>query len=146
VGPVELRYALAVVTGAGSDPGRDVAVALSRRGAAVLAVDPDLAAAEETVALVRRARVTGWAHQGGTDDETDVRLLAARALDLGGADVVVDAAPGAASDLLESLLRDALDLRRGVRRDPGAVVRLGRDVALGANPTDTCREVLDALT
>lgn len=143
---MELRYALAVVTGAGDGLGRELAVALSRRGAAVLAVDPDLAAAEETVALVRRARVTGWAHQGGTDDETDVRLLAARAIDLGGADVLVDAAPGTASDLLETLVRDALDLRRGLRRHPGGVVRLGRDVAVGAHPADTCRDVLDALT
>lgn len=143
---MELRYALAVVTGAGNGPGRDVAVALSRRGAAVLAVDPDLAAAEETVALVRRARVTGWAHQGGTDDETDVRLVAARALDLGGADVLVDASPGAASDLLETLVREALDLRRGVRRHPGGIVRLGRDVSAAAPPAETGRAVLEALT
>nr|WP_237448227.1 SDR family NAD(P)-dependent oxidoreductase [Nocardioides flavescens] len=141
-----MRYALAVVTGAGDGLGRELAVALSRRGAAVLAVDPDLGAAEKTVSLVRRARVTGWAHQGGTDDETDVHLLAARALDLGGADVLVDARPGAASDLLETLVRDALDLRRGVRRHPGGVVRIGRDVPAAGGSSDTCRRVLDALT
>ena len=41
-----IRYTLAVVTGAGDGLGREIAVALSRLGAAVVVADRDLAAAE----------------------------------------------------------------------------------------------------
>ena len=153
---LELRYTLALVTGGGGGLGRELAVALSRRGAAVLVADRDLDAAQETVALVERARVRGWAHQGDLADEHDVRLLAARARDLGGADVLVNNAgswsPGEqypAADpavwsrtldldlrspmLLTQLFLDGLDERRG-RRQPGAVVNVASSAALGAAP------------
>lgn len=91
---VELRYRLAVVTGAGTGAGREVAVALSRRGAAVLAVDPDAEAAEETASLVGEARVRAWSLQADLVDETEVQLMAARSRDLGGADVLVTTTSG----------------------------------------------------
>jgi NAD(P)-dependent dehydrogenase (short-subunit alcohol dehydrogenase family) len=133
---VELRYTLAVVTGAGRGLGHEVAIALSRRGASVLAVDADPAAAEATAAQVREARVKAWSFQADpAADEVDVRLVAARARDLGGADLLVDTVGSPA--LLEELFTDDLAHRRGVRRHPGAAVRAGADAR--------CREVLDAL-
>jgi 3-oxoacyl-[acyl-carrier protein] reductase len=91
---MELRYRLAVVTGAGGGLGREIAVALSRQGAAVLVADRDLDAAEETAALVSEARVRGWAFQVDVTDDADLRLLADRAHDLGGADLLVNNAGG----------------------------------------------------
>lgn len=114
---LELRYLLALVTGAGGPTGRGVAVALSRAGAAVLCADPDLAAAEETAALVRRARVAAWTVQSGLADELDVRLLVARARDLGGADLLVVADGGAAGPLLAAAVRAEAGQR--IHRRPG---------------------------
>lgn len=96
----ELRYLLALVTGAGGAPGHEVAVALSRAGAAVLCADPDPEAAERTAAVVRRGRVAAWSVQAGVEDDVDVALLAARARDLGGADLLVVAGGGPATDAL----------------------------------------------
>ena len=92
--PLRLRWKLAVVTGAGSDLGREVAVGLARLGVRVVVADRDLAAAEATAGLVREARVQAWAVQAELTDEPDVRMLAARARDLGGADVLVNNAGG----------------------------------------------------
>ncbi|VXB91848.1 hypothetical protein [Nocardioides sp. AX2bis] len=94
-----------------------MAVALSRAGAAVLCADPDLAAAERTATLVRQGRVAAWAVQGAVDDEVDVALLAARARDLGGADLLVVAGGGAATTTLVA----AVGAGRTVVLDPGEV-------------------------
>ena len=91
---MDLRYRLAVVTGAGGGLGRQIAVALSRVGAAVLVVDRDLAAAEESAALVREARVRAWALQVDVTDDAELRLVDSRARDLGGADLLVNNAGG----------------------------------------------------
>jgi NAD(P)-dependent dehydrogenase (short-subunit alcohol dehydrogenase family) len=91
---VDIRYTVGVVTGAGGGLGREIAVGLARRGAAVLVTDRDLRAAEQTAALVREARVHAWALQCDVGEEGDVRALAARARDLGGADVLVNNAGG----------------------------------------------------
>ena len=143
---MELRYALAVVTGAGDGLGREIAIALARRGVAVLVADRDLAAGEDAAAAVREHRVGGWAFQCDVADETDLRALAGRARDLGGADVLVNnaggwsdgeqypAAPYASWSrtldlnlrgpmLLTQLFLDGLDHRRGPRR-VGAVVNI----------------------
>jgi 3-oxoacyl-[acyl-carrier protein] reductase len=91
---MELRYLLAVVTGAGAGLGREIAVGLSRAGVAVLAVDRDLGAAEETAELVRAARVRAWSMKADLTEEAEVRLVGSRASDLGGADLLVNNAGG----------------------------------------------------
>lgn len=132
---VDLRYQHAVVTGAGAGLGREVAVALSRLGVAVLAVDPDRDAAEETAALARRARVAAWAMQADVADPVDATLVAGRACDLGGADLVVNPVGGHAH--LSGLLAAAAGERRGRRTSAGvvnvvadrsSVVAVGEDV------------------
>lgn len=152
---MDVRYTLAVVTGAGDGLGREIAVALSRQGAAVVVADRDRPAAERTVSEVASARVRGWAVQADLADEADVRLLAARVHDLGGADILVNNAggwtdgaeqfphaPDAAWSrtldlnlrspmLLTRLFLDGLDERRG-RRQPGAVVNVASSAALGS--------------
>jgi NAD(P)-dependent dehydrogenase (short-subunit alcohol dehydrogenase family) len=122
---VDLRYQLAVVAGAGGGVGRAVAVALSRRGAAVLVADADRRAAEDTARLVGAARVATWVVQADVRDGTDRRLVMQRAADLGGADLLVDA--GAAGPELTALFVAGLAERRGRPDVSPAAVRLGPD-------------------
>lgn len=91
---MELRYRLALVTGAGGGLGREIAVALGRLGCALLVVDRDPRAAAETVAEVERSRVRAWACQADLSLDADVRMVADRARDLGGADLLVNNAGG----------------------------------------------------
>ena len=130
---MELRYRLAVVTRAGTGLGREVAVALSRVGAAVLSVDRDLSAAEETAVLVGRARVAAWALQVDPADEDDLLMLADRAHDLGGMDLLVvdGTTPSATSEperraptRLTELFVDGLTERRGRSDGSPAVVHV----------------------
>jgi NAD(P)-dependent dehydrogenase (short-subunit alcohol dehydrogenase family) len=92
--PLHLRWKLAVVTGGGSGLGRELAVGLARLGVRVVVADRDGDAAEATAGLVRAARVQAFVVQADLTDEDDVRMLAARARDLGGADVLVNNAGG----------------------------------------------------
>lgn len=151
---MDLRFGLAVVTGGGGGLGREIAVGLARVGAAVLVVDRDAEAAARTAELVATSRTRGWALQADLRHESDLVMVAARALDLGGADMLVNnaggwtpgeqypaAEPAAWSATLDLNLRapmrltqlfcDGVPLRRGVRRgEPGAVVNIASSAAL----------------
>jgi 3-oxoacyl-[acyl-carrier protein] reductase len=154
--PLRLRWKLAVVTGAGSGLGRELAVGLARLGVRVVVADRDLAAAEVTADLVRGARVQAWPVQAELTVDDDVRLLAARARDLGGADVLVnnaggwtpgdaqfpDATPEAWSRTLDLNLRTPMlltqlflaDLPPGDEPDAApAVVNIASSAAVGAD-------------
>lgn len=136
---MDLRYRLAVVISAGRGLGREISVALSRRGAAVLAMDHDVAAAEETASLIRVARVKAWAFQGDHTEEADLQMMAARARDLGGMDLLVSQFFGhpvshsVGRDIsnpvadLTQLFVDGLAQRRGRRDGTPAVVHVGPD-------------------
>ncbi|WP_134740202.1 SDR family oxidoreductase [Nocardioides sp. 503] len=151
---MHLRWRLAVVTGAGSGLGREVALRLARVGASVLVVDRDLAAAEDAVAQLELCRVKAWSLQADLAEDDAVRLVAARARDLGGADLLVNNAGGwtsgeqypAASSaawgrtlalnlrapmLLTQLFLDDLAHRGGRSDEPGAVVNVSSSAALG---------------
>ncbi len=121
---MELRYRLAVVIDAGGGLGREVAVALGRSGAAVLCVDPDPAAAETTAALVRTSRVGAWSLQVDLAEEVEVSMLAARARDLGGMDLLVVTA--GAPVQLTRLFLDGLAERRGRPDGTPAAVLVAR--------------------
>lgn len=154
----DLRWRLAVVTGGGGGLGREIAVGLGRRGVGVLVADRDLAAAGETVRLLKQTRVAAWAVQTDLADEVDVLRLDARMRDLGGADLLVNNAggwtvgdrqyPRAHADswsrtlalnlrapmLLTQCLLDDLE-RRGVRPERGAaVVNVASSAATEAEP------------
>ena len=152
---MELRWTLAVITGGGGGLGRELAVALGRVGAGVLVADRDLVAAEETAALVRKSRVQAWAIRTDVRDDVEVRMLAQRARDLGGADVLVNNAGGwtpgdrqfpdapvedwsgtldlnlRAPMLLTQLFLADVDARRGRRTGLTAVVNVASSAALG---------------
>jgi 3-oxoacyl-[acyl-carrier protein] reductase len=152
---VELRWALAVVTGGGGGLGRELSVALGRVGAGVLVADRDLDAAEQTAALVRAARVQSWAIKVDVRDDVEARLLAHRARDLGGADLLVNNAGGwtpgdrqfpeapvqawsatlelnlRAPMLLTQLFLADVDARRGRRTGTPAIVNVSSSAALG---------------
>jgi len=74
--PVPIAGSLAVVTGAGSGIGRATAVALSRRGARVVAVDLDGATAADTA-----AECAGTGEQADVADGDAMEALARRVLD-----------------------------------------------------------------
>jgi 3-oxoacyl-[acyl-carrier protein] reductase len=143
---MDLRYRLAVVTDAGAGVGREVAVALSRVGAAVLSADRDLSAAEETATLAGEARVQAWALQVDTAEDADLQLLADRARDLGGMDLLVVLAcrttsPGAVGTpvrLTQLFVRGLAERRGRTDGSPAVVLVSGRlDTALTFAATAT---------
>src|SRR3954451_15972516 len=77
----------AVVVAAGQTPGetigngRAVALLLAREGARVVAVDRDLATAEDTVAHIRSEGGEAFAHAADASDEESVRRLMATAVE-----------------------------------------------------------------
>ncbi len=153
---MDLRWRLVVVTGAGGGLGREIAVRFARVGASVLVVDRDAAAAEQTAELVRERRVKAWSLQTDVTEESEVRLLADRVRDLGGADVLVNNAGGwtvgeqyplapveawattlalnlTAPMRLTQLFLDGLGDRRGRTDEPGAVVNIASSAGIGTS-------------
>lgn len=83
----------ALVTGAGSGIGREVAIELAAEGAVVAAADVDVSAAERTVETI--AGAGGRAHAFAldvTDPEAVKRVVGEAARTLGGLDVLVNSA------------------------------------------------------
>jgi 3-oxoacyl-[acyl-carrier protein] reductase len=123
----------------------------------VLVADRDLDAAEDTAALVRTSRVQAWAMRVDLTDDTEVRMLAHRARDLGGADVLVNNAGGwtpgehqfphapveqwsatldlnlRAPMLLTQLFLEGVDERRGRRTGVPAVVNIASSAGVGTD-------------
>ncbi len=101
----DVRGKLALVTGAGAGIGRATALELARKGArAVMIVDRDLAAAEETAAAVRDVGTDAAVYQADVGDETAMNKLAAQVNDEHGVvDVLVNnAGIGMAGRFLET--------------------------------------------
>ncbi len=81
----------AVITGAGAGFGRALALEIGRRGGSVLVSDNRLAAAEETVALLKNAGVTAYAVSCDVAKAEEVERLAVDAERLlGGVDLVIN--------------------------------------------------------
>ncbi|CAN5470776.1 SDR family NAD(P)-dependent oxidoreductase [soil metagenome] len=154
---MDLRWRIVVVTGAGGGLGREIAVRFARVGASVVAVDRDRSSAEETAELVRERRVKAWSLQADLTVDAEARLLADRARDLGGADVLVNNASGwtpgeqypsapvkgwsttlalnlTAPMRLTQLFLEDLRHRRGRTDDPGAVVNIASRTGIGTAP------------
>jgi short-subunit dehydrogenase/pimeloyl-ACP methyl ester carboxylesterase len=101
----DVRGKLALVTGAGAGIGRATALELARKGArAVMIVDRDLAAAEETGAAVRDVGTDAAVYQADVGDETAMNKLAAQVNDEHGVvDILVNnAGIGMAGRFLET--------------------------------------------
>ncbi len=77
--PTPSRQAYAVVTGAGSGIGRSFALELAKRGGTVVCADINLAAAEETVELLKQQGATGFAVQCDVGNSDEVQALAEQA-------------------------------------------------------------------
>jgi short-subunit dehydrogenase len=101
----DVRGKLALVTGAVAGIGRATALELARKGArAVMIVDRDLAAAEETAAAVRDVGTDAAAYQADVGDATAMNKLAAQVNDEHGVvDIMVNnAGIGMAGRFLET--------------------------------------------
>ena len=101
----DVRGKLALVTGAGAGIGRATALELARKGArAVMIVDRDLAAAEQTAAAVRDVGTDAAVYQADVGDETAMNKLAAQVNDEHGVvDILVNnAGIGMAGRFLET--------------------------------------------
>jgi short-subunit dehydrogenase/pimeloyl-ACP methyl ester carboxylesterase len=101
----DVRGKLALVTGAGAGIGRATALELARKGArAVMIVDRDLAAAEETAAAVRDVGTDAAVYQADVGDATAMNKLAAQVNDEHGVvDIMVNnAGIGMAGRFLET--------------------------------------------
>jgi short-subunit dehydrogenase/pimeloyl-ACP methyl ester carboxylesterase len=101
----DVRGKLALVTGAGAGIGRATALELARKGArAVMIVDRDLAAAEETAAAVRDVGTDAAVYQADVGDVTGMNKLAAQVNDEHGVvDILVNnAGIGMAGRFLET--------------------------------------------
>jgi NAD(P)-dependent dehydrogenase (short-subunit alcohol dehydrogenase family)/pimeloyl-ACP methyl ester carboxylesterase len=104
-GPRDVKGQLALVTGAGAGIGRATAVELARQGAgAVVIVDRDLAAAEQTAEAVRALGAEAAVYQADVSDDAAMNHLAAQVLSKHGVvDILVNnAGIGMAGRFLET--------------------------------------------
>ncbi|MCH8155330.1 MAG: SDR family oxidoreductase [Proteobacteria bacterium] len=81
---MRLENKVALITGAGSGIGRESAILFSREGAAVVCVDINEAAAQETVGLIEGEDGVARAHRADVTKADQVDAMVARALELWG--------------------------------------------------------------
>lgn len=93
---------VAVITGAGGDLGRGMALCLAGAGARVLVNDRAGARAEETVGLVRRQGGEALAHEADVTRTDEVRAMMARAVAAWG---TVDILVNNAGDFRDALIQ-----------------------------------------
>lgn len=97
---------VAVITGAGGDLGRGMALCLAGAGARVLVNDKVGARAEETVGLVRKQGGEGLAHEADVTRTDEVRGMMARAVaEWGTVDILVNNA----GDFRDALIQNMTD-------------------------------------
>jgi NAD(P)-dependent dehydrogenase (short-subunit alcohol dehydrogenase family) len=85
---------VALITGAGSGLGRELAVGFARAGAHVLIADIDAAAAEQVAGLVHAEGRHGWPAPVDICDDDESEALIAQAESLGGPHILVNNAGG----------------------------------------------------
>ncbi len=89
----EIRGCAAVVTGAGGGLGRGIAADLAARGARVVALDVDIAGAEETARRIKLAGGAAWSSGADITDEAETAAAIGWAHDrLGALDLLVNSA------------------------------------------------------
>lgn len=91
---MDIAGKVALITGAGSGLGRELAVGFARAGADILIADVDLATAEQVAELVRAEGRRGWPAQADICDDDQCAALITRAESLGGPQVLVNNAGG----------------------------------------------------
>ena len=78
---MEFKGKVALITGAGNGIGRAAALGFAARGAEVVAVDLDAAAAERTVASIKQQGGTGFAHRADVTKSAEVQAYVKASLD-----------------------------------------------------------------
>ena len=98
---MRLRDRTALVTGAGGDLGRAMALRMAEEGARIMINDLDLDRARETADLIRYAGGSAWAHGADVTSAEQVGEMVAQTVkETGGLDILVNNA----GDIRDSLL------------------------------------------
>lgn len=88
---MKLKHRVAIITGAASGMGREIALRFAREGARVVVTDLGQGPAQETLDEIRAAGGTGLAVSGDISKQADVdRLFAATLREFGGVDILVN--------------------------------------------------------
>jgi NAD(P)-dependent dehydrogenase (short-subunit alcohol dehydrogenase family) len=112
---IDLAGRSAIVTGAGSGIGREVATLLGRAGANVAAADDNEAAAKETAAIIEQAGGTAITVTVDVRDPQQARQgVAATVERFGGLDILVNNAAAWSVDLFKNLTYEQYQLDVGV--------------------------------
>ena len=108
--PISLEGRVAIVTGAGGDLGRGMALTLARAGASVLVNDSATERAQQTCELIAEAGGRALADPSDVTDPAAVAAMVATAVQaFGGLDILVNNAGGIRDSLLEKMADDDWD-------------------------------------